>query len=170
LGRAETNAGDPFRVTIRISSNGVLALSKGVPQLNGLIARSGNNLTVVHAESHGKNILSMSNEATSGAPRVDLPQTKGSIPTSRKGELSITRNDHIANKVRMSPQSALSVTVRIVLASIAVGKTPADDGFVAGAGEDEVGVFGGGGDGCYPVAVAAECASERESFGHGLVL
>ena len=48
-----------------------------------------------------------------------------------------------------------------------MGKTPADDGFVAGAGEDEVGVFGGGGDGCYPVAVAAEGASEGESFGHG---
>lgn len=72
--------------------------------------------------------------------------------------------------MRMAAEGTLGVAVGVVLAGVGVGETPADDGFVARAGEDEVGVFGGGGDGCYPVAVAAECASERESFGHGLVL
>ncbi len=40
-----------------------------------------------------------------------------------------------------------------------MGKTPYQNGFIARAGEDEVGVFGGGGDAGDPVAVAGEGAA-----------
>jgi len=57
LARAESNAGNPFRVTLGISTNGVLALSKSVPKLDGLITGSTDNLTVIHAEGNRKDIL-----------------------------------------------------------------------------------------------------------------
>lgn len=53
--RWETNARDPIAVTIFL--NGVLALSQSVPQLDGLVARSRDNLTVVSWESNGENVL-----------------------------------------------------------------------------------------------------------------
>ena len=123
-------------------------------------------MTIVDREGHGENVLGVSHEATGGASGINLPKTKGAIPRSREGELTIGGNDNIGNKVRVTAEGALGVAVGIVLAGVGVSEAPADDGFVTGAGEDEVGVFAGGGDGCYPVAVAAEGASEGESFGH----
>jgi len=154
-------------MALGISTNGVLALSEGVPKLDGLITRSTDNLTVVNTECNRKNILRVSNETTSGASRVDLPKTKGSIPTSRKGKLSITGDDDVTDEMGMSPQGTLGVTVGIVLAGVGVGETPDQDGLITGCGEDEVGVLGGGGDGCDPVAVATEGSSKAKSFGHG---
>jgi len=53
LRRAETDARDPLGVSLSFStSDGVLALSKGVPEFDSLITRSRNNLTVVNRESN----------------------------------------------------------------------------------------------------------------------
>merc|ERR1712170_36776 len=49
---AETNTGNPSRVSSTLSTDGVLALSKSVPQLDSLITGSRNNLTVVYGESN----------------------------------------------------------------------------------------------------------------------
>jgi hypothetical protein len=168
LRRAEPHARNPLGMTIRIRSNGVLALSQSVPELDTLITRSRNDLTVVHAECHGQHVLRVTDEPSSSTSGVNLPQPQGTIPTSTQCELSVTGNDHIRHKVRVSPQGTLGITVGIILAGRRVGETPADDGFVTRSREDEVRVFAGGGNGGDPVAVAAESASERKSFGHGL--
>jgi hypothetical protein len=154
-------------MAIRISTNGILAFAQGIPKLNTLITRSRNNLTIVHGKGNGEHILGMSHEATRGTSGINLPKPQCTVPASTEGELPITRDDHVGYKVRMAAEGALGVAVAVVLSGVGVGEAPADDGFVAGAGEYEVGVFGGGGDGCYPVAVAAEGSSEGESFGHG---
>ena len=52
---AEANAGDPLGVAVLLDV--VLALAEGVPELDGLIARSRNDLSVVGRESNAKNIL-----------------------------------------------------------------------------------------------------------------
>jgi len=166
LARAETDAGHPLGVTLISGSNGVFAFTQGVPKLDGLVTRSTDNLTVVDTECHGEDILGVSNKTTRGASRVDLPKTKGTIPTSRKGKLSITRDDDITHEVGMSPQGTLGVTVRVVLAGVGVSETPDQDGLIARGGEDEVGILGGGGDAGDPVAVAAESSSKAESFRH----
>ena len=46
--------------------DGVLALSKSVPQLDALVARSGDDLTVVSGEGHGEHILGVRSETTGG--------------------------------------------------------------------------------------------------------
>jgi len=166
LARAETNARNPLRVTLGISSNSVFALSKSVPKLNSLVTGSRNNLTVINREGNGEDILSVSNETTGGFSTVDLPKAESSIPRSREGELTIGGDDNITDEVGVSPQSTLGISVRVVIAT-RVGEAPDKDGLVTRSGKDEVGVLGGGGDGGDPVVVALEGSAEAKSFGHG---
>lgn len=51
----ESHTGYPVGVTIFL--DGVLALSQSVPQLDGLVARAGDDLTVVNGEGDRKNVL-----------------------------------------------------------------------------------------------------------------
>lgn len=46
--------------------DGVLANSKSVPQLDGLVAGARHNLTVVSREGHAQNILGVSNKLAGG--------------------------------------------------------------------------------------------------------
>jgi len=154
-------------VTLGIGSNGVLALSKGVPKLNALVTRSTDDLTVVDTEGNTQDILGVADETTGGASGVDLPETEGSVPGSREGELSITGDDNVADEVAVSTEGTLGISVGVVVSGSGVGEAPDQDGFVTGGGEDEVGVLGGGGDGGHPVGVALEAAAEGKSLAHG---
>lgn len=112
----------------------------------------------------------MSNKTTSGLSRVDLPKTKSSVPRGRKTELSIGGDDDIGDEVVVSTESAEGVSVGVLLGIVGdgglTGEIPYHDGFVAGGGEDHVGVFGGSGDGSYPIAVSLKGSAERQSFRH----
>jgi hypothetical protein len=66
--RRETNTRNPFGVTI--FSDVVLTLTEGVPELDRLITRTGNNLTVVSRERDRQDIVSVTNETTSGSTVV----------------------------------------------------------------------------------------------------
>ena len=50
-----------------------LAFSKGVPELDGSIPGSGDDLTVVGGERDGENIGSVSNKSSSGESSVKIP-------------------------------------------------------------------------------------------------
>jgi len=65
-GGRETNAGNPLGVVVL--SDGVLALSKGVPQLDGLVARCRDNLTVVSRESNAQDVTIVSSKWRAVAP------------------------------------------------------------------------------------------------------
>ena len=56
---SETNIWENARTSILSSTdlNGVLALGQGVPQLDGLVPGSGDDLPVVGRESDGHNVL-----------------------------------------------------------------------------------------------------------------
>ena len=98
-------------MSFRISTDGVLALSQGVPQLDGSISASAHDLPVVRGESNGENVLGVANEATSGVARGQIPQTKSSVPGTGQTELTIGGDDDIRDKVRVTIQSALWDTV-----------------------------------------------------------
>lgn len=74
---AETDAANPLSVTSLLK--GVLALTENVPQLDGLVAGSRDNLAVVRGESNREHILLVTNEATGGGSGVDVPQTEHAI-------------------------------------------------------------------------------------------
>jgi len=76
--RRESNTADPFSVSLIL--NGVLALSEGIPEFDSLVSRSRNDLSVISGESNAQNILSVSNESSSSEARVEIPESKGSVP------------------------------------------------------------------------------------------
>jgi len=98
--RREADARDPLGVAV--FSDVVLALSQGVPQLDGLVARTGNNLTVVSRERNGENIVGVTDETTSGGTSVQIPKADGLVPGSRQSELSIRGDSNIFDKVVMA--------------------------------------------------------------------
>ena len=61
--------------------NGVLAYTERVPQLDGLVARAGNDLTVVGRECNTEDIFSVADETTSTLSAVEkiLPVLKNTI-------------------------------------------------------------------------------------------
>jgi len=60
--------------------DGVLALTEGVPETDGLITRSRDDLSVVSGEGNAQNILGVSNESLGGGSCVEVPETKSVIP------------------------------------------------------------------------------------------
>lgn len=89
--RGKFNRANPFSVSVRVlsSPNGELAFSEGIPQLDGFVSRSGNNLTIVSRESNAENILGVSGENAGSFSVVQIPQSKGSIPRTRESKLGV---------------------------------------------------------------------------------
>ena len=86
-GGGESDAGDPLGVPF--VGDGEFALAQGVPKLDGLIPRAGNNLSVVRREGDRENVLGVPHESTGSLSGLDLPQAKGTVPRARQGKLPI---------------------------------------------------------------------------------
>jgi len=168
--RAESYAGNPLGVTLSLSTEGELALSKGVPELDGLISGSRDDLTVVKGEGNRKNILLVTDKSSGGLSRTDLPKSQGSIPRSRKSKLSIGGDNNIGDEVVVSTKSTTGVSSGVVLSILSgmrfSSKVPYEDGLITGGGENNVLVLRGGGDGGYPVSMSFECSAKRKRFRH----
>jgi len=54
--------------------DGEFAVSESVPELDGTIAGSGDNLSVVGGEGNGKNVVRVSDESSGGGTRGKLPK------------------------------------------------------------------------------------------------
>lgn len=76
-----------------------LALSKSVPQLDGLVARTRDDLSVVSRERDREDIVGVADEATGGSTSVQIPKTDSLIPRSRQSELTIRRDGKILDKM-----------------------------------------------------------------------
>jgi len=156
-GRRESDAGDPIGVVLL--GDGVLALSQGVPQLDGLIAGTGDDLTVVGGKSDGVDVLGVTLELTDGLSSVQIPQAHGAVHGTGKSELTIGRDDGIANGLIVAVQAATSVTRGV---GIIRSEFPHNGGLVTGTGHNQVGLLVSGSDGSNPSGVALEGTSVRD--------
>jgi len=132
--RRESNATDPFGVSLIL--DGVLAFSKSIPQLDGLVSRSRNDLSVVSGKGNAQNILGVSNESSSGNSGVKIPQSEGSVPRSRQTELSVRRDDDVLNEVRVSSHASSRNSI-LLLVSIS-SKSPSDQGLVSRSRKEHI--------------------------------
>lgn len=146
--RAETDTADPFLVTIFL--DGVFALTKSVPQVDGSVARTGDDLTVISGEGDGKDVFGVTNKAASGGATVEVPKAKSTITRTREGELAIRRDGYVLNEVGVTSQTAVGNTGFTIFFS---GQSPDDQGFVARSGQNHVGGFHSGSDGGNPTTV-----------------
>ena len=78
----EAHARDPLGVAL--VGDGVLAVTEGVPELDGSVARSGDDLAVVGGEGDGQDVVGVADKAAGGDTGGELPQAQGLVP--RGGE------------------------------------------------------------------------------------
>jgi len=77
LGRVADLA-DPVLMVVSFGS--VLAVSKGVPELDFLIRTRGDDLTVVRGEGDSEDFLLVANELADSLSGLDVPETEGLVP------------------------------------------------------------------------------------------
>lgn len=64
--------------------DGVLAVTEGVPELDGLVPRAGNDLAVVGGEGDGEDIVGVADETAGRGAGGELPEAESLVP--RRGE------------------------------------------------------------------------------------
>jgi len=147
----ESDARNPLGVTI--FGHGVLASTQSVPQVDGLVTGSGDNLSVVSGESNTQNIVGVVDKSLGSGARSELPQSQGAIPRSREGELTIRRDGNILDEVAVSGQASSGVTISGLIIG---GDLPMDDGLITRGRQNHVWGFAGGSDGCDPTAMTLQ--------------
>lgn len=140
-----------------------LALTESIPETNGAIATTRNDLTVVGGEGNRENIFGVSDEATCGGAIIESPETKSGIPRGGKSELAVLGNDNILNEVVVSTESLLGATVLLRILKVTL-EVEHHDLLVARGGEDHVRALGSSGDGGNPIRVSLENAAKRNLF------
>ena len=105
----EPDAGDPTVVALAaavVAANGVLALTEGVPELDGLVAGSGDDLAVVDGEGDGDDVLLVADEAAGGEARGEVPEAELPVPGSRERELAVGAEDDVLDEVGVPGEAA----------------------------------------------------------------
>ena len=146
-GGGEADAGDP--VGVLVLGQSVLALSEGVPKLDGLVAGGGDDLAVVLGESDGEDVLFVADENADGGASVQVPKTKGLVPGTGEGELAIGGDDDVSDGGGVAGKGLTGVTVLVLIGS----QLPDHDGVITGTGDEHLLLHVGRGDGGHPVGV-----------------
>merc|ERR550514_974888 len=97
--------------------NSVLALGESVPELDGLVAGSRDDLSVVLGEGNSEDITGMTLEGAHHSARVQVPETERLVPRTRQGELPIARDDHVRDSAVVSREGLPRVSVLLLLRS-----------------------------------------------------
>ena len=146
-GGREANTGDP--VGVLVISEGVLAFTHGVPELDGAITTSGNDLSVVSGEGDGEDITSVTDKGADRRASSQVPQAEGLVPRGRKGELAIRRDTDVLDSLVVTSESSLSEANVLGLR----GEVPDHKLLITRAGHDDVTRLNSSSDGSDPVAV-----------------
>jgi len=136
-------------------SDSELALSKGVPELDGLVSGPGDDLSVVSGESYRENLLGVANKSAFSLAGLDVPQSKGTIPRGTQAELAIRRDHNVLNEVRVSNEGLDGESIVAILAS----QLPNEDSLVSRCRQQKLWVFWGSGEGSNPARVANQLSS-----------
>jgi hypothetical protein len=75
--RGELHARDPITVSLL---NRILALTKSVPETNGAVTRTRNDLAIVNGEGNRENVLGVTNKAASSSSSLECPEAEGGVP------------------------------------------------------------------------------------------
>lgn len=89
----------------------VFAFTNDVPELDGLITGTGDDLTVVGREGDGKNIFGVTNETVGSNTSVYIPETESLIPRRGKDVMTVRRDDNVGDKVVVTFKSTTGNSV-----------------------------------------------------------
>lgn len=88
----EADARNPLGVAL--VGDGELAVTEGVPELDGTIAGTGDDLAVIGGERDGENVVGVADETAGGGASGKLPEAESLIPRGREG-IGAVRRDHL---------------------------------------------------------------------------
>ncbi|KAI7974719.1 hypothetical protein EIK77_003867 [Talaromyces pinophilus] len=100
------------------------AFTKGVPELDGSVTGTGDDLAVVGREGNGEDIAGVAAEDAGGVASRKFPQAQSLTYT-------------VGHDVGVALKASLGVTVGLVVA----GQVPDDQGLVATGGKEHVGAI-----------------------------
>jgi hypothetical protein len=176
--RGEANARDPLGVAL--VGDGVLAVTKGVPQLDGAVTGAGDDLTVVGGEADGQDVVVVANETAGGLAGGKFPEAEGLVPGGGQSVGTVGGDHTVGDNVRVTVEGAFGVAVR----GLITGQVPDDEGLVTRTRQEHVGaepllvhapwimycckllLLEGGGQGSDPAGVALKGAAEDELLSH----
>lgn len=139
--------------------DGVLAVTEGVPQLDGAVTRTRDDLSVVGGEGNGENVVGVADESSGGGAGSELPQTESLVPRSRQG-ISTVRRDNLTNQLQSASRTlfvilptefewtytvghnvrvAVERSLGVAVLGLVAGEVPDDQGLVSAGGQEHVG-------------------------------
>ena len=74
-------------------SDGELAVSESVPELDGAVAGTGNDLAVVGGEGDGEDVVGVADEPPGGDTGGELPEAEGLVPRGGEGVGTVGGDD-----------------------------------------------------------------------------
>jgi hypothetical protein len=86
--------------------DGKLAVTERVPEFDGLVPGTRNDLSVVGAKGDAEDVVGVADETTGGFARGQVPQAEGLVPRGREGVLAVGRDDNVLDKVVVALRSA----------------------------------------------------------------
>uniref|UniRef100_J3M9I1 Uncharacterized protein n=1 Tax=Oryza brachyantha TaxID=4533 RepID=J3M9I1_ORYBR len=168
----EPDAGDPPAVTIagaKVPADGILALAEGVPELDCVVTRRGDDLAVIDGEGDGEDVLGVADEAAGGGPGGEVPEAELAVPGPGERELAVGAEDDVLDEVGVAGEAAERDAVlrrrRVGVGGDGggrVGDVPHHQRLVTGGGDDEGRVVDRRGDRGHHVVVAAQDARQGE--------
>lgn len=130
--------------------DGVLALTDGVPDLDGSVSAGRNNLSVVGGERDGENITSVADESVLGDTGLQVPDSESLVPRAGDGVSTIVRDGTVLDNVGVALERLSGDTVGGVVS----GEVPDDQGLISRTGQENVGVVGRSSERGNPAVVA----------------
>jgi hypothetical protein len=100
---------------VTLVGDSVLAVSEGVPELDGSVARAGDDLAVVGGEGDGEDVVGVADESAGGHTGGQLPQTEGLVP-GRGERVGAVRGDDLLSLSAhrfLRPSQPLRAVVRV---------------------------------------------------------
>ena len=122
--------------------NGVFAFGLDVPDLDLVIASTGEDLSAIGGESDGENISGVTNELGDGFTSGGVPESDGTIPRGGEAESSVNGEADFVNEVRVSSEHLGGSTPFSVFFVVLVFiESPLDESLITRSGEEEFDLF-----------------------------
>lgn len=156
--RGEAHARDPLGVAL--VGDGVLAVTEGVPELDGPVTGAGDDLAVIGGERDGEDIVGVTDEAAGGVTGGELPEAESLVPGRGKSVGTIggdnlfmqlsaqSSTDFLASQLLASPDKtyavghnvgvAVQTPLRVSVRGLVASEIPDDQSLVAGRRQEHV--------------------------------
>lgn len=143
-----------------MAGQGGHTFTDGVPDLNGLVSRSRDDLSQVLGDRHRQHVTGVADESLGAFAGFKVPQSEGLVPRGRQSVSTVSGDGDVLDDVFVTLERLLGNTVVFFTTS----QLPGDQGLVSRTRKKQVGVGGGGGQRSDPAVVAFQSTSQNQNF------